>query len=253
MYLTVRNLSVEIAGKLVLDNINITIESGKIYALMGPNGSGKSTLAQVLMGHPSYHVKKSLPSHKSSIKIGNQDILELSPDKRARLGLFLAFQNPVSVSGVNVANVLRTAASEKMEKKHNPALNVLRFNEELYKASQKLKIQKELLGRSLNEDLSGGEKKKLEMLQAVSLNPKFAVFDEIDTGLDVDALTIVAEGILDLKKKGCGILLITHYQRILKYARPDYVYILINGQIKDKGGYSLAEIVEKRGFKKWLS
>lgn len=254
MNLQIKNLTASVENKEILKKVSLTLEPGKIIALMGPNGSGKSTLAQVLMGHPSFKID---PKSTSSIKIGNEEIKDLSPDKRARLGLFLAFQNPVSVPGVNVANLLRTAkieAERKTAKKsHNPALNVIAFHELLFKETQKLNIAKELLKRGLNEDFSGGEKKKLEMLQAIILNPKFAVFDEIDTGLDVDALKIVASGISNLKKKGCGILVITHYQRILKYVKPDYVYILVNGKIKEKGTAALAKIVENSGYKKWLS
>lgn len=236
--LSVKNLSVKIAGKDILKKVSFEILPGKIIALMGPNGSGKSTLAQVIMGHPSYTAQNS-----SSIKLANVELLDLSADKRAKLGLFLAFQNPVSVPGVNVANLLKTTV---------PSKDVLSFNEFLYKKSLELNIPAELLRRGLNEDFSGGEKKKLEMLQAVILKPKFAIFDEIDTGLDVDALKTVAKGISELKKLGCGILLITHYQRILKFAKPDYVYILVNGQIKEKGSSKLSKEIEKKGYKKWL-
>ena len=251
MNLQIKNLKASINGIGILNNLSLVLEPGKIIALMGPNGSGKSTLAQVLMGHPAYTVGAG-----SVIRLGKEEISGLTPDKRARLGLFLAFQNPVSVPGVTVSNLLRTAKSEqngeKGKKTQNPALNVIAFHELLYKESQKLNINKDLLKRGMNEDFSGGEKKKLEMLQALILNPKFAVFDEIDTGLDVDALKIVAAGISVLKKKGCGILIITHYQRILKYVKPDYVYILVKGKIKEKGNASLARIIENSGYKKWL-
>lgn len=251
MNLSVKNLTVSVAGKRILDDVSLDLESGKIIALMGPNGSGKSSLAQVLMGHPAYQVISS-NGKKASVKIGKDEIIDLPPDKRAKLGLFLAFQNPVSVPGVTVANLLRTAVAENKQKLHNPALNVLKFNEELYKKTKKLNIPPELLRRGLNEDFSGGEKKKLEMLQGQVLNPKFAIFDEIDTGLDVDALKTVAKSIFDLKKKGCGILLITHYQRILKFAKPDHVYILVKGRIKEKGSHLLAKVIEKQGYQKWI-
>lgn len=240
MNLEVKALTVKIAGKKILKNVALLLEPGKIFALMGPNGSGKSSLAQVLMGHPAYEVDKK---NGVSITIGDQEIVDLSPDKRASLGLFLAFQNPVSVPGVNVANLLRTAISPK---------NPLQFHENLYQESQAMNIKSDLLKRGLNEDFSGGEKKKLEMLQAKILKPKFAIFDEIDTGLDVDALKHVAEEINDLKKSGSGVLLITHYQRILKFAKPDFVYILINGEIKEKGDADLGRYVEKEGYKRWL-
>lgn len=252
MSLTVSNLSVTIADKQILKEVSLEVGAGKLVALMGPNGSGKSSLAQVMMGHPAYNVT---PSDKTSIKIGNEEIKSLSPDKRAGLGLFLAFQNPVSVPGVNVANLLRTALKEKTGVKKgnlaNPIFNPIAFHEDLYKKSQKMNINPDLLKRGLNEDFSGGEKKKLEMLQAQVLNPKFAIFDEIDTGLDVDALKIVAQSIAVLKKNGAGVLLITHYQRILKFAKPDVVYILVKGEIKEKGNADLAKTIEKEGYKRW--
>jgi len=251
MKLYIKNLTVSVSGKQILDNVDIEIRQGELVALMGPNGSGKSSLAQVLMGHPTYEIINQT-SHNTTIKLDSHELIGLSADKRAKLGLFLAFQNPVSVPGVTVANLLKTAISENQKKTQNPALNVLKFNQDLYKTSKSMNINAELLRRGLNEDFSGGEKKKLEMLQAKVLNPRFAIFDEIDTGLDVDALKNVAQNISDLKKKGCGILLITHYQRILKYAKPDYVYILVAGRIKEKGDYRLAQIVEKKGYNQWL-
>ena len=223
---------------------------------MGPNGSGKSTLAGVLMGNPSYELRiKNL-----ELRIDKKNIIGLKPDERARAGLFLAFQNPISIPGVNVANLLKTAyqlnkeqrtKNKEQKKTYNPALSVWKFNEILVKKAKALGIPQEFLRRSLNEEFSGGEKKKLEMLQAWILSPKYAVFDEIDTGLDVDALKIVARGITKLKKEKTGILIITHYLRILKYVKPDFVHILVNGEIVKSGGYKLAEIVEKNGYKKW--
>lgn len=259
MNLKIRNLSAQIEGKAILNKISLDIVPGKIHALMGPNGSGKSTFAQVLMGHPAYIVGAD-KNTESRVMLNGSNLLHKSPDERGRLGLFLAFQSPVGVPGVSVANLLRLSYGvihNKKDKKkikglHNPALSVLAFNEFLFTTAKKLHIPAEFLKRSLNEEFSGGEKKKLEMLQAVILSPKFAIFDEIDTGLDVDALKIVALGIANLKKKGAGILLITHYQRILKYARPDFVHILVNGEIKAEGGASLTKIVEEKGYKQWL-
>lgn len=253
MSLLIQNLSVSVAKKQILKDINLEIDSGQIHALMGPNGSGKTTLAQVVMGSPNYKIKDNRPK----IKINNKDIAGLTADKRAREGLFLAFQNPIAIPGVSVANILRMAyQAVKKEKpqtsKHNPALSVWEFNKILLSKAQGLGIQKDLLSRSLNEDFSGGEKKKLEMLSALLLSPKYAIFDEIDTGLDVDALKTIADAILELKEQGTGILLITHYQRILKFARPDFVHIMIGGKIVESGGYGLAEEVEKEGYKKWI-
>ncbi|OGG05743.1 Fe-S cluster assembly ATPase SufC [Candidatus Gottesmanbacteria bacterium RIFCSPLOWO2_01_FULL_40_10] len=258
MKLEIKNLTASINGKKILDGISLHLEPGKIYALMGPNGSGKSTLAQILMGHPAFEVG-GVGKKKPSVMLNGTQLLGLSPDKRSRLGLFLAFQNPVSLPGVNVSNLLRSAAHEANSSKNqiksnfNPALNVISFNEILFRQAQNISINPELLRRSLNEDFSGGEKKKLEILQSVILSPKYAVFDEIDTGLDVDALKIVARQLMNLKKQGCGILLITHYLRILQFARPDHVYILVQGKIKEKGGFNLAGVVEKSGYRKWAS
>lgn len=264
MSLTVENLSVTLGERLILNDIDLEIKKGKIQVLMGPNGSGKSTLAQVLMGNPNYQIKDK----RSKITIDEKNIIDLGPDERAKEGLFLAFQNPIAIPGVNVANLLRTAyrvvhqsgnppnveASQTIKpsiSKHNPALSVWKFNELLVKHAQKLHIPQDFLRRSLNEEFSGGEKKKLEMLQAIILSPKYAIFDEIDTGLDVDALKITASGISQLKRENCGVLIITHYQRILKYAKPDYVHILVNGKMVESGGYKLAREVEKNGYKKW--
>ena len=187
-------------------------------------------------------------------------IIKLKPDERARQGLFLAFQNPISIPGVTVANLLRTAyqlrkkqktKNKKQKKLHNPALSVWEFNERLVVAAKKLGIPQEFLRRSLNEEFSGGEKKKIEMLQAIILEPKYAIFDEIDTGLDVDALKIVANAISLLKKHGTGVLLITHYQRILRYVKPDFVHIVVAGRIVENGNYRLAEEIERNGYNKW--
>lgn len=220
---------------------------------MGPNGSGKSTLAQVLMGNPAY----KLGSTHYELKIDGKDIRDEKPDQRGRDGLFLGFQNPISIPGVNVANLLRVAYQQRHGKEGkkaaaNPALTVWKFNELLLEKAKQLGIQQEFLRRGLNEDFSGGEKKKLEMLQAVILAPKYAIFDEIDTGLDVDALKIVASAIDMMKKKGTGILIITHYQRILHFAKPDRVSILAQGKIVQSGNFKLAQEIEKTGYKKWI-
>ncbi|MBI4991345.1 ABC transporter ATP-binding protein [Candidatus Gottesmanbacteria bacterium] len=199
------------------------------------------------------------------LKINGKDIKNLKPDERAREGLFLAFQNPVAIPGVSVANLLKTAyqiiqstnypinklSNQQIKKTYNPALSVWEFNEMLVEKAKKLGIPQEFLRRSLNEAFSGGEKKKLEMLQALVLEPKYAIFDEIDTGLDVDALKIVAKAIDELKKTGCGVVVITHYQRILKFAKPDFVHILVKGKIVASDGGKLAQTVEKSGYKKW--
>lgn len=269
MSLIVKNLSVSLGDREILKNINLEISPGTLHAVMGPNGSGKSTLAQILMGNPNYKVKSYLPAQagNAKVKINEKDIINLKPDERAREGLFLAFQNPISIPGVSVANLLRTVyqfnkepacagrqktKNGRQKKLHNPVLSVWEFNEILLKKSKKLGIPQEFLKKSLNEAFSGGEKKKLEMLQAIVLSPKYAIFDEIDTGLDVDALRIVATAIDTLKKENTGVIVITHYQRILRFAHPDFVHILVNGKIVESGSGKLALEVEKNGYKKWV-
>lgn len=259
MSLVIKNLFASLGDRIILKGINLEIKPGTIHAIMGPNGGGKSTLAQVIMGNPNYEIQPfSKPQGKNpKILINKENIINLKTDERARKGLFLAFQNPMGIPGVTVANLLRTAYSVKNKNSHgssshNPALSVWAFNEMLLKEAKKLKIPQDFLRRSLNEAFSGGEKKKIEMLQAVVMSPQYAIFDEIDTGLDVDALNIVARGIQSLKKKGIGIILITHYQRILKFALPDFVHILVKGEIVESGGKDLARDVEKNGYKKWM-
>ena len=258
MSLTIKNLFASLSNKQILKGIDLKVNSGETHAIMGPNGSGKSTLAGVLMGNPAYIINPPAGGQKSKIKINDKNIIDLKPDERARMGLFLAFQNPVSIPGVTVANLLRTVyrlvKSKNKESRrtgHNPVLSVWQFNEQLIEKAKRLSIPSEFLKRSLNEEFSGGEKKKLEMLQATVLEPKFAIFDEIDTGLDVDALRIVARGIEELKKIKTGILIITHYQRILRFVKPDFVHILISGKIVTSGDSKLAKEVEKNGYKKW--
>ncbi|MBI4991361.1 ATP-binding cassette domain-containing protein, partial [Candidatus Gottesmanbacteria bacterium] len=234
MSLKIKNLSVSLGEKQILKDISLEVKPATIHAIMGPNGSGKSTLAQALMGNPNYKIQNP----KSKIQINNKNIINYGPDDRAREGLFLAFQNPVAIPGVSVAKLLKTAyqlvKSKNKESRHkvgirnavnahssqtasghNPALSVWQFNEKLIEKAKRLGIPSEFLKRSLNEEFSGGEKKKLEMLQAIVLEPKYAIFDEIDTGLDVDALKVTSGGIEELRQKGTGILIITHYQRIL--------------------------------------
>ncbi len=253
MSLKIVNLSVFLKDRQILKGINLEVESGTLHVIMGPNGSGKSTLAQALMGNTTYEIQNP----KSKIQINKINIINLKTDERGRLGLFLAFQNPVGIPGVTVAQLLRTAyqLTHKDNKKgkagHNPALSVWKFNEMLLEKAKKLGIAQDFLRRGLNETFSGGEKKKLEMLQAIVLTPAYAIFDEIDTGLDVDALKIVAKGIDTLKRNGTGVIVITHYQRILKYAKPDFVHILVGGKIVESGKPDLAKNVEKNGYKKW--
>ena len=234
--LILKNLSVNITGKKILKNIDFTFHKNKIYAIMGPNGSGKSTLAYTIMGNPSYVLEKN-----SSILYKNKEIQADLPDKRAKNGIFLSFQNPLSLSGVNVFQLLRLALSGIKDP--------LTVKEEIEKYAGLLKIDLELTERSLNDGASGGEKKKLELLQAAVLNPDLQIFDEIDTGVDVDALKIIA-GFIKQHKHNKTYIIITHYNRILKYIRPDVVMVMIDGKIAKTGDYRLAETIEKKGYEK---
>ncbi|MCR4276505.1 MAG: Fe-S cluster assembly ATPase SufC [Candidatus Roizmanbacteria bacterium] len=231
--LRLKNLTIAVANKVIIKNLNLKLEKNKVYVLMGPNGSGKSTLALSLMGHPLYQVRSG------KMILEKQNITEMEPDKRANAGIFLSFQSPLSLSGINIFSLLRTAVSGKKDP--------LALREEIEKTAKLLKIKDELLERSFNEGASGGEKKKLELLQASVLNPKLIMFDEIDTGVDVDALKTIAQ-FMEKNKKGKTYLIITHYNRILKYVRPDAVLIMVNGKIVKKGDYRLAEEVEKNGY-----
>lgn len=230
------NLTITVANKTIIKNLNLKLEKNKVYVLMGPNGSGKSTLALTLMGHPLYKIKSG------KIFSDKKDITNLKSEKRANAGIFLSFQSPLSLSGVSIFSLLRTAIAGKKDP--------LTLREEIEKSAKLLKIKKELLERSFNEGTSGGEKKKLELLQAAVLNPKFLIFDEIDTGVDVDALKTIAQ-FMEKNKKGKTYLLITHYNRILKYVKPDEVLVMMEGKIVRHGNYRLAEEIEKKGYEKF--
>ncbi len=232
--LKVRDLTVRVDGKAILKNLDFSFEKGKIYALMGPNGSGKSTLAYAIMGHPSYRLDS-----KSRIFFGKTDITGDSPDKRAQRGIFLSFQSPLSLSGVTVFQLLRLALSGKQDP--------LKVKKRMEKFARELHINQDLLSRSLNDGASGGEKKKLEVLQAAVLQPSFVIFDEVDTGVDVDALKTIAEFIVKYRKKSTYVL-ITHYNRILKYLNPDRVVVLKHGSIVKTGTGILAESIEQKGY-----
>jgi Fe-S cluster assembly ATP-binding protein len=258
MLLTVSDLHARVDNKRILQGLSLNIRSGEVHAVMGPNGGGKSTLAYALMGHPSYRTQN--PEHKSQIKIGNKDISNLPTEERAKAGLFLALQSPIAVPGVTALNLLRTAYEElhgaKKESSQNPVLSrrtvgsmpIGEFMNMIKQFAKDLHIDESFLSRGIHDGFSGGEKKKMEMLQALVLSPKFAIFDEIDTGLDVDALKVVAKGIALLAKKGTGVIIITHYQRILKYVQPDVVHILVGGKIVKTGKASLAKYIEQHGY-----
>lgn len=242
--LSIKNLQVSAGKKPIVKSVSLTLKPGEIHAIMGPNGSGKSTLAQALMGHPQYQVKaKKLSLNGTNIKI-------LTPNQRAKLGLFLAFQYPVSIEGVSVQNLLRQS-TQAVNGQSNQS--VLEFRDQLAKQAVRLSVKKELLSRSLNQDFSGGEKKRIEILQLLTLKPKYAILDETDSGLDIDAIKTVAKGIRTVVEQfNTGVIIITHYQRILKYLTPNKVHLMINGQLVKSGDNKLAKQLEKSGYEKWI-
>lgn len=245
--LSIRNLHVEIDGKPILKGVDLTIRQGEVHALMGPNGTGKSTLAYALMGHPSYNVTEGEACFKGENLVG------MAPDERARLGLFLAFQYPVAIPGVSVANFLRTAVNAH-RKSNNPGdkgVPIPEFRRMLKERMDLLKMDHSFAGRYLNEGFSGGEKKRAEILQMAALKPEIAILDETDSGLDIDALRIVSEGVNALRGPELGVLVITHYQRILNYIKPDIVHIMMGGKIVESGGADLALHLEENGYD-WL-
>ncbi len=244
-FLEVKDLHVEIGGKEILKGISLKVNRGEVVALMGPNGSGKSTLAYTLMGHPGYKITKG------KIFLNGKDITRAKPDERARKGLFLSFQYPQEIPGVSVSNFLRTAINAKRESRGEKPLPVIDFHKLLQEKMNLLKVDKSFSLRYLNEGFSGGEKKRMEILQMAMLQPNIGILDETDSGLDVDALRTVAEGVNKLKGPEVGILLITHYQRILNYIIPDKVHIVISGKIARSGGKELALEVENRGYE-WV-
>jgi Fe-S cluster assembly ATP-binding protein len=242
--LVIKNLHVSIEGKEILKGLDLTIEQGKVHAIMGPNGTGKSTLAYTLMGHPSYEVTEG------EVFFKDQNILEMSPDERSRLGVFLAFQYPVAIPGVTVANFLRTAlnARRRAENPEDKGIPIPEFRKLLKAKMAMLKVDQAFAGRYLNDGFSGGEKKRAEILQMATLEPQIAILDETDSGLDIDALRIVSEGVNTLLSKDLGVLVITHYQRLLNYIKPDYVHIMLDGRIVESGDAELALHLEEKGY-----
>ncbi len=245
--LEIKNLHVSIEGKEILKGLDLTVEQGKVHAIMGPNGTGKSTLAYTLMGHPSYAVTEGEVIYKG------QNVLELEPDERSRLGLFLAFQYPVAIPGVTVANFLRTAINARRRAKNpeDKGMPIPEFRKLLKDKMAMLKMDQTFAGRYLNEGFSGGEKKRAEILQMATLNPEIAILDETDSGLDIDALRIVSEGVNTLMNKDMGVMVITHYQRLLNYIKPDYVHVMLGGKIVESGGPDLALHLEEKGYE-WI-
>jgi Fe-S cluster assembly ATP-binding protein len=245
--LEIRNLHASIKDQEILKGVDLTVKQGEVHALMGPNGTGKSTLANVLMGHPAYEVTQG------QILFKGQELSELAPDERARMGIFLAFQYPVAIPGVSVANFLRTAinARRKVDNPEDKGISVPDFRKLLKSKMDMLEMSHEFAGRYLNDGFSGGEKKRAEILQLATLEPSIAILDETDSGLDIDALRIVASGVNALAGPKLGVLVITHYQRILRYIQPHYVHIMLDGRIAETGGAELAEHLEEHGYD-WL-
>jgi Fe-S cluster assembly ATP-binding protein len=238
MSLEIQNLHVRTEEREILHGVDLVITKGETHALMGPNGSGKSTLANTLMGNPTYEITEG------KILLDGEDLTEADPDDRAKAGLFLAFQYPVSIPGVSVANFLRTAINAKREE----PIKVKEFGQLLKKNMEVLRVEREFTSRYLNDGFSGGEKKRAEILQMAMLEPTYAVLDETDSGLDIDALRIVSDGVNALRGPNMGALIITHYTRILSYVKPDFVHIMLNGQIVQEGGPELADTLEEKGY-----
>jgi len=239
MKIEIRDLRASIENKPILTGIDLTMQSGEVHALMGPNGSGKSTLSNVIMGHPSYEVTGG------EVLVDGDNILEMDIDVRARLGLFMAFQYPVEISGVTVGRFLKRAAEIRFEGQDTKAKS---FIKELRANMDYLEMDQQFINRYLNEGFSGGEKKRMEILQMLMLKPTFAVMDETDSGLDIDALKIVAKGVNHLRGGDFGALIITHYQRILQHVKPDVVHIMYKGRVVTSGGEDLAHTLEAEGY-----
>lgn len=242
--LVIKNLQVSIEDKEILKGVDLTVRQGEIHAIMGPNGTGKSTLAYALMGHPSYEITGG------EVLFKGQDILDFEPDERSHLGLYLAFQYPVAIPGVTVANFLRTAINShrKAADAEDKGVPIPEFRNILKERMDLLKMDHSFAGRYLNEGFSGGEKKRAEILQMATLKPEIAILDETDSGLDIDALRIVSEGVNALRGSEFGALVITHYQRILNYIKPDFVHIMLDGRVVESGGPELALQLEEQGY-----
>ncbi len=245
--IVISNLYAGIDGNEILKGVDLTVNQGEVHALMGPNGTGKSTLAYVLMGHPKYKVTQG------EVIFKGVNLLDLKPDERSRMGLFLAFQYPVAIPGVSVANFLRTAVNARRKADHpeDKGIPIPEFRTMLKAKMDLLKMDHAFAGRYLNDGFSGGEKKKAEILQMAALEPEIAILDETESGLDIDALRVVSDGVNALRGEDLGVLVITHYQRILNYIKPDFVHVMLHGKIVQSGGPELALKLEEQGYE-WL-
>ncbi len=242
--LEIKDLYVSVAGKEIIKGFNLTIKQGEVHALMGPNGTGKSTISNAIMGHPNYEITSG------QVLIDGQDISELSVEERSHKGIFLAFQYPVAIPGVTLANFLRVAVNAKMKAldPESKGISLIEFRRKMKSKMDLLKMDYRFGGRYLNDGFSGGEKKRAEILQLAMLEPKFAILDETDSGLDIDAIRIVSEGVNSLANEDLGVLVITHYQRMLNYIKPQFVHILFDGRIVETGGPELALKLEEHGY-----
>jgi len=245
MLLKIKNLKAEVEGSPILNGLNLEINPGEIHAIMGPNGAGKSTLAKVLAGHPAYEVTEG------EVWFCGQNLLELEPEERSHLGLFMSFQYPVEVPGVSNSQFLRMACNAGRKARQEPELSEEDFNVMLDEKMQQMEIRPEFKTRNVNENFSGGEKKRNEILQLAMLNPVLSLLDETDSGLDIDAMRVVARGVNQFMNPKMGLLLITHYQRLLDYIKPDFVHVMLDGKIVRSGGADLALDLESRGYD-WL-
>ena len=238
--LEIKNLTVEVAGRKVVDGMNLTIPAGEVHAIMGPNGTGKSSLSKAIAGHPEY------PITSGEVLLDGENLVGLSPDEIARKGFFLGFQYPVEVSGVSIANFIRACLSARLPE--GETLNPVEYYKKLHSKMESLKMDRSFTTRSVNDGFSGGEKKRCDILQMLMLEPKFAVLDEVDSGLDIDALKIVSEGVNSARSPERGMLLITHYHRLLEYIKPDAVHVMSGGKIVRSGGAELAVELEQKGY-----
>ncbi|MEK5331505.1 Fe-S cluster assembly ATPase SufC [Lysinibacillus sp. FSL W8-0992] len=238
--LVIKDLHVEIDGKEILKGVNLTINTNEIHAIMGPNGTGKSTLASAIMGHPKYEVTSG------TVELDGENVLEMEVDERAQAGLFLAMQYPSEIAGVTNADFLRSAINARREE--GDEISLMKFIRELDKNMEFLEMNEDMAQRYLNEGFSGGEKKRNEILQLMMIKPTFAILDEIDSGLDIDALKVVSKGINAMRGEGFGCLMITHYQRLLNYITPDHVHVMMQGRVVKSGGEELAHRLEAEGY-----